>query len=72
MQGQYGVWNSGIRVHLNPAMTVIVAIAILHNLAIEKKEPLIDDVNDHTDDYIDFFLHFKFPPGLASAVFLYD
>lgn len=60
VERQYGVWkrrfpiiSTSIKVHIQSAMDVIVATAILHNIAIEMNEDLPDDwlhLNHEMDD----------------------
>ncbi|KAK9674919.1 DDE superfamily endonuclease [Popillia japonica] len=60
VERQYGVWkrrfpilSMGIRLHLETAMDVIVATAVLHNIAVEMNENIPDDWvhnNNHGHD----------------------
>jgi hypothetical protein len=53
----FGIWKRrfpclkmGIRCRLDTAMSIITATAILHNIAIDLKEPDFEDANDSDDD----------------------
>lgn len=57
VERKYGVWKRrfpilsvGIKVDINTAMTIIVATAILHNMAIEMNEDLHVDLDEQNND----------------------
>lgn len=60
VERQYGVWKRrfpvlklGMRVHLETAFSIIVATAVLHNLAIEEKEEIPEEWFNPDEDNAD-------------------